>query len=96
MTEDEFEWDVAKAEGNSVKHGVSFEAALCVFDDVFACDRCDFDRDPSEIRYVVTGIVKDVIPTVVYAERGTRIRIISARKATTHEQREYYRSQTAE
>ena len=96
MSEDEFEWDVAKAEGNFAKHGVSFEAAQCVFNDVFACGRCDFDTDPSEIRYVITGIVKDVILTVVYTERGSRIRIISARKATTHEQREYYRSQTAQ
>jgi uncharacterized protein len=96
MSEDEFEWDVAKAEGNFVKHGVSFEGARYVFDDVFACDRCDFDSDPNEIGYVITGMVKDVILTVVYAERGSRIRIISARKATTHEQREYYRSQTAE
>jgi uncharacterized DUF497 family protein len=96
MTGDEFEWDAEKAERNFVKHGVSFDSARYVFDDVFACERCDFDSEPSEIRYVITGIVKDVILAVVYAERGSRIRIISARKATTHEQSEYYRSQTAE
>jgi len=96
MREEEFDWDVAKADGNFVKHGVSFEAARYVFDDVFACERCDFDSDPNEIRYVITGTVRDVILAVVYAERGSRIRIISARKATTHEQREYYRSQTAD
>jgi hypothetical protein len=33
---------------------------------------------------------------VVYTERSNRIRIISARKATVHERREYYRSQTHE
>lgn len=96
MDADEFEWDAAKAERNLVKHGVSFEAARCVFDDVFAFERFDFDSEPGEIRHVVTGIVNDVILTVVYTERGERIRIISARKATKHEQREYYRSQTAE
>jgi uncharacterized DUF497 family protein len=96
MNENEFEWDAAKAEGNFVKHGVAFDAARYVFDDVFAYDRCDFDSDPREIRHVITAIVRDVILTVVYTERGSRIRIISARKATTHEQREYYRSQTAE
>jgi uncharacterized DUF497 family protein len=42
------------------------------------------------------GMVKDVILTVVYTERDQRTRIISARKATKHEQEEYYRSQTAE
>ena len=96
MNEDEFEWDAAKAERNFVKHGVSFDSARYVFDDVFAREQCDFDSEPSEIRYVIMGIVQDVILTVVYAERDSRIRIISARKATTHEQREYYRSQTAE
>ena len=50
----------------------------------------------SEVRYVITGMVNDVILTVVYTERGERTRIISARRATKHEQTEYYRSQTAE
>ena len=58
MTGDEFEWDAAKAEQNLIKHGVSFDSARYVFDDVFACDLCDFDSEPSEIRYVITGIVQ--------------------------------------
>src|SRR5450759_1658223 len=53
-------------------------------------------RAAGEIRYVITGMVNDVILTVVYTERGERPRIISARRATKHEQEEYYRSQTAE
>ena len=93
MNEDEFEWDAAKSEINLLKHGVTFEAAWRVFADVFAYERCDPDSDPGEIRYVITGVVNEVILTVVYTERGNRIRIISARKATAHEQREYYRSQ---
>jgi uncharacterized DUF497 family protein len=96
MDDDEFEWDAAKAESNLVKHGVSFEVARCVFDDVFAFERCDFDSAPGEIRYVITGMVNDVILTVVYTERRGCTRIISARRATKHEQEEYYRSQTAE
>jgi uncharacterized DUF497 family protein len=96
MDEDDFEWDAAKAESNLVKHGVSFEAACCVFDDVFAFERCDFDSAPGEVRYVITGMVNDVVLTVVYTERGGCIRIISARRATKHEQEEYYRSQAAE
>ena len=96
MDEDEFEWDAPKAASNFDKHGVTFEAACLVFDDVFAFERCDFDSEPGEIRYVITGMVSDVILSVVYTERGERIRVISARKATKHEQTEYYRSQTAE
>jgi uncharacterized DUF497 family protein len=59
-----------------------------VFDDVFACERFDFDNEHGEIRSVITGMVKDVVLTVVYTERGERIRIISARKATKHESKE--------
>jgi uncharacterized DUF497 family protein len=92
----EFEWDGVKARGNLAKHGVSFEAALLVFDDLFAIERIDSVGEPVEIRYVITAMAKGVLLTVVYTERGDRIRIISARKATRHEQEEYYRSQTAD
>ena len=67
-----------------------------MFEDAFAFERCDVDSEPGEIRYVITGMVNDVILTLVYMERGGRTRLISARKATKHEQAEYYRSQTAE
>ena len=96
MNENEFEWDAAKAENNLAKHEVSFIAATYVFDDIFALEQLDFDSQPGEIRYVITGMVNEVVLTVVYTERGERIRIISARKATKHEQREYYRNQTAQ
>jgi uncharacterized DUF497 family protein len=96
MDEDQFEWDAAKARSNLAKHGVTFEAAYRAFNDVFAFDQLDLDSQPGEVRYVITGMVNGILLTVVYTERGDRIRIISARKATNHEQREYYRSQTAE
>ena len=93
---DEFEWDVAKARSNLAKHGVSFEAARLVFDDLLAIERLDSGGARAEVRFVITGMANDVVLTVVYTERGDRIRIISARKATKHEQEEYYRSQTAD
>ena len=96
MDGDEFEWNDAKAQSNLAKHGVGFEAAYRVFGDAFALDRLDSEIEPCEMRYLITGMVNGVLLTVVYTERGDRIRIISARKATRHEQREYYRSQTAE
>ena len=76
---DEFEWDHATAQSNLTKHGVSFEAARLVFDDVFALDHFHFAGDPPEPRYITTGIANGVILTVVYIDRGGRIRIISAR-----------------
>ncbi|HUE21011.1 MAG TPA: BrnT family toxin [Bryobacteraceae bacterium] len=95
MSEDEFEWEAAKAQSNLAKHGVSFKAACPVFDDVFAFERYDFDSEPGEVGCAIMGTVNDIILMVVYTERGERTRIISARKATKHEQTEYYRSQTA-
>ena len=94
--DDAFEWDDVKAHSNLVKHGISFEAGRRVFDDAFALGRDDVGDTGDEVRYVLIGMVNGVLLTTVYTERGERTRIISARKATRHEQREYYRSQTAE
>ena len=93
---DEFEWDEAKAESNLGKHGIAFEAACGVFDDAFALDRIDSRMDYDEERFLITGMARGMLLTVAYAERGGRVRIISARKADRHEQRDYYRSQAPE
>ena len=89
-----FEWDEDKAQSNLVKHGVGFEAACFVFDDVFASDSLDIHA--GETRYILTGLAGGILLTVVYTERSDRIRIISARKATRYEENEYYRGQTAD
>lgn len=94
MESQEFEWGEAKAESNLRKHGVDFADAVRVFDDAFADYRFDVDAGYGEQRMVVVGVAKSALLTVVYTERGERIRLISARKATKHEQREYHRSQT--
>ena len=84
-----FEWDSAKAETNERKHGIRFSSeAMSVFDDDRGITISDSESDPSELRFITVGmsLVGRVI-VVVYAYRG--IRIISARKATAHEEREY-------
>jgi uncharacterized DUF497 family protein len=88
----EFEWDDAKAASNLRKHKISFRRAQRAFEDLFALVEADFS-DESEARYILYGMVDGEIVAVVYTERGERIRIISARKAETHEQRAYYQSQ---
>jgi len=94
--EQEFEWDPGKAEANLRKHGIAFEAARRVFTDGFAVETPDADLPYGETRFVITGMVDGRVLRVVFTERNGRIRIISARKATRHEQREYYRSQADE
>ena len=93
---DEFEWDAQKATLNLRKHGVAFEDAQLVFNDVFATHRFDVDAGYREQRMIATGMVNGVLLTVVYTERGERTRLISARKATKHEQLGCYRNQTPE
>jgi len=92
----EFEWDVNKAEANLRKHGIAFEAARRVFKDCFAVETPDTDLSYGEARFLITGMIDGRLLRVVFTERNGRIRIISARKATRHEQKEYYRSQAGE
>ena len=57
MTNDDFEWDAAKAAQNYKKHGIGFETAIRVFDDAFAIERLDEREDYGEDRYSILGMV---------------------------------------
>ncbi len=84
----EFQWDGRKAASNLNKHGVDFADAVTVLDDEIALTVRD--ERPGEDRYVTIGM--DAIGqllVVVYAWRGERVRIISARKATPRERKSY-------
>jgi uncharacterized protein len=94
MRDSEFEWDDRKAKRNIQAHGVTFELARLVFDDPNAIDWLDLD-EIDEDRVLVTGLVGDVALTVCFVVRGGRKRIISARKATFHEQDEYNKANAA-
>lgn len=84
----DFEWDESKAEANKVKHGVDFADAIRVFRDEAAIT--EFDEHPEEDRYVTMGMdVYGRILVVVYTVRDSKIRIISARRATRSERRYY-------
>jgi uncharacterized DUF497 family protein len=88
----EFEWHDTKAEANLRTHGVSFELAKTVFKDPFAIERLDDREDYREERFVIIGMADGhVLLFVAYAEREDRIRIISARRVTQHEQDDYFR-----
>ena len=85
-----FEWDEVKAAENYAKHGVSFETAIKVFRDPFGIERLDDRQDYGEERFILIGTAEEVVITVVYTERNGRFRIISARRATRHEQDDYF------
>lgn len=87
-----FEWDPKKAVSNEKKHGVSFEEARTVFFDENAKLIDDPDHSEDEDRFVLLGISSTLRVMVVchcYREQGNLIRIISARKASAHESKQY-------
>lgn len=84
----EFEWDRGKAISNLKKHGVDFADAVTVFDDDLAVTMPD--EHPDEQRFITLGMdALGRVLVVVYTWRGDCIRIISARKATPRERRQY-------
>lgn len=86
----EFAWDDAKAAENLRKHGVSFELATQAFRDPFAVEWIDEREAYGEERTILLGMADGTLLVVVYTERGDRRRLISARRATRHEQNLYY------
>ncbi len=87
-----FEWDENKGKTNLKKHGVSFEEAQSVFLDENARIIPDPDHSIDEDRFIILGISLNVRLLVVchcYRENEKNIRIISARKATKTEAKQY-------
>jgi len=86
----EFEWGTEKAESNLQKHGVSFEEAATVFFDPLSLTIPDPLHSDEENRFVTTGLSNQQRQlVVVHSEGDDRIRIISARLATSGERRKY-------
>ncbi len=84
-----FEWDPVKAMANRRKHGVDFADAATVLEDDLALTIRDDTRDEEE-RWITMG--KDSLGkvlVVVYTWRGTNVRLVSARMASTAERRQY-------
>lgn len=83
----DFEWDVEKASSNRKKHGVAFEEAAEAMRDPLSVDF----EDPADPANTLTLAMspRERILLVVTTERGERVRLISARVATSHERRIY-------
>ena len=83
------EWDASKNQANIQKHRISFATAALVFADNDRIEYYDAVHSIDEDRYIVIGMVKNVL-FVVYTMRGDMVRIISARLATKTERKIYY------
>ena len=87
-----FEWDENKNAINKRKHKISFEEAQTVFYDDEALVIDDPEYSGQEERFIILGMSAKANLLVVchcYRQSETVIRIISARKATKHEARQY-------
>ena len=90
-----FEWDPAKAKTNAVKHDVSFEEAATTFLDPRAISVFDKDHSIHEERWVTLGISsfgRLIVLSHIFIEDKPlvrRVRIISARRASKNETRQY-------
>ncbi|TAK53695.1 MAG: BrnT family toxin [Bacteroidetes bacterium] len=92
-----FEWDPVKAASNYDKHRVSFERASEVFLDPFMLSIFDEEHSEDEERWITTGkdcnnvtlVVIHTFRETLQAQQAT-VRIISARKATNNEDKQYH------
>lgn len=93
MAELRFSWDPRKARSNEQKHGVSFEEAQTVFFDEHGLLLEDPDPDDPEERFVLIGLSSALRLLLVchcLREGGESIRIISARRASKREGKQYW------
>ena len=81
-----FEWDEEKAVSNLKKHGIGFDEASTVFDDIYAKMFSDFKHSIEEDRFILIGYsLNNRLLFISYTEKKDKIRIISARKSTKQE-----------
>jgi uncharacterized DUF497 family protein len=88
----QFNWDKNKARINLTKHKISFEEAQSVFDDDNARLIFDPDHSEDEDRFILLGLsysLKVLVVVHCYKDNENIIRLISARKATKLEEKNY-------
>jgi hypothetical protein len=91
----QYQWDESKAAANLLKHGISFTAAARALDDPrkveILDDRFDYGEERLQSLCMHQGKILFVVTTM--PDENTS-RIISARKATRHEQEQYFKAGT--
>ena len=89
----EVEWDESKNTINKARHRISFEEAATVFEDVLSVTIPDPDHSLNERRLLTIGESNHARLLVIsHTERKGRVRIISARKPTGKERKQYEES----
>ena len=85
----QYEWDEAKRVSNLRKHGYDFADADLVFENPDKLTLPNTRRGDSRLRDIALVKVQGRILTLVYVVRGYNIRVISFRRASRKERRDY-------
>ena len=84
-----FEWDEAKNQANIRKHGIDFNDAAALFSSALLV-ASDARRDYGEERFHGVGLLHGRVVVVVFTQRTPEtIRLISLRKASRRERKQY-------
>lgn len=88
-----FEWDEKKNQANLKKHGINFETAQLVFDDPRHLSEVTHVADGEE-RWITIGYIANIVLVAVghtyrSEPRGEVYRLITARRATKKERKQY-------
>ena len=86
----QFEWDENKRNSNIKKHGIDFRKIKHVITDPNSITEQIKGQQHREIRYKTTGTYNKNVIIIIYTERKTKCRIISARRANKTERNEYH------
>lgn len=84
----EFEWDPAKSEANTRKHGISFELARDMWDDPFYLE-AHLASEPEDRWAVIARLPFGVYTAIITFRGESTIRIISVRRASKREEEAY-------
>ena len=85
----EFEWDPSKSAANVTKHGVSFEEALVLWAGQTLEVETIAKTRAGETRGATLGVIADTIYAAIWTTRGTKLRLISVRRARNAEKKAY-------
>jgi len=87
-----FEWDPEKNKTNFQKHGIYFDEAETVFEDIHALRIFDKEHSVDEERFIIIGFSgkeRELMVCHCYKNGDEVIRIFSARRATDKEKKQY-------
>jgi uncharacterized protein len=80
-----FDWDPEKSRINKIKHGISFEEAMTLWESDYLEVENVARSLEGEVRNATLGCVGKKVYLAIWTPRGNSLRLISVRKARKYE-----------